>query len=119
MKFTTIATALATVMVVAAKSCNQGGVYCGSSLLRKGEPKISPSTYNEPKRFESNPRVSRVAGNYRDHIFRTLGEAGVPTDEAHIQDSKFDCLGGGEIVYREFCANGCGGTDNTDPDYCL
>ncbi|RYP43473.1 hypothetical protein DL770_011651 [Monosporascus sp. CRB-9-2] len=93
MKFTITTAVFATAGVVVADSCNRGGVYCGSSLLRKG--------------------------NYRDHIKETLQAAGVSTDELHIQNSKFDCLSGGDIAYREFCSNGCGGTDSTDPDYCL
>ncbi len=36
MKFVSAAVILATVTAVAADSCNRGGVYCGSSLLRKG-----------------------------------------------------------------------------------
>ncbi|KXJ86589.1 hypothetical protein Micbo1qcDRAFT_209001 [Microdochium bolleyi] len=58
-------------------------------------------------------------GNYRDHIVETLQAAGQPTDESRIQNSKFDCIGGGDIVYREFCSRGCGGTDSEDPDYCF
>ncbi|KAG5459444.1 MAG: hypothetical protein BJ554DRAFT_153 [Olpidium bornovanus] len=93
MKFTTVAVILASVTAVVADSCNRGGVYCGSSLLRKG--------------------------NYRAHIIETLLAVGVTADEKHIQNSKFDCLSGGDIVYREYCAAGCGGTASTDPDYCL
>ncbi|RYP46588.1 hypothetical protein DL768_007210 [Monosporascus sp. mg162] len=93
MKLTIITAVFATAGVVVAESCNRGGVYCGSSLLRKG--------------------------NYRDHIKETLQAAGVSTDERHIQNSKFDCLSDGDIAYREFCSNGCGGTDSTDPDYCF
>ncbi|KAH7025130.1 uncharacterized protein B0I36DRAFT_250870 [Microdochium trichocladiopsis] len=93
MKFTAIITTTILAATVAADSCNRGGVYCGSSLLRKG--------------------------NYRDHIVETLQAAGQPTSEDHIQNSKFDCIDGGDIVYREFCSRGCGGTDSTDPDYCF
>lgn len=50
---------------------------------------------------------------------RVLQAANQPTDEAHVQNSKFDCQADGEIQYREFCTKGCGGTDSTDPDYCL
>ena len=58
-------------------------------------------------------------GNYRDHIVRVLKAAKQPTSEVHIQNSKFDCQSGGEIVFREFCSKGCGGTDSEDPDYCF
>ncbi|OAQ80502.1 hypothetical protein VFPBJ_06087 [Purpureocillium lilacinum] len=92
MKFVTIAI-LASATAVVADSCNRGGVYCGSSLLRKG--------------------------NYRNHIIETLKAANQPTDESHIQNSKFDCLDKGDIAYREFCSRGCGGTDTENPDYCL
>ncbi|KAF2660302.1 hypothetical protein K491DRAFT_589482 [Lophiostoma macrostomum CBS 122681] len=79
--------------LVLADSCNRGGVYCGSSLLRKG--------------------------NYRNHIIQVLQQVGQPTDDAHVQDSIFDCLDGGNIRFRGYCANGCGGTDSTNPDYCF
>ncbi|KAF2643755.1 hypothetical protein P280DRAFT_546656 [Massarina eburnea CBS 473.64] len=78
---------------VMAKSCNRGGVYCGSSLLRRG--------------------------NYRDHIVETLKAAGIDADEIHIQNGIFHCLNNGEIHYYEFCEKGCGGTDSTAPDYCF
>ncbi|KAH7328091.1 hypothetical protein B0I35DRAFT_416535 [Stachybotrys elegans] len=90
--FTLIATLLAA-SLAAADSCNRGGSYCGISLLRKG--------------------------NYRDHVVETLQAVGQPTDEAHIQNSRFDCLEGGDIAWRQFCAAGCGGADSEDPDYCL
>ncbi|KZV78112.1 hypothetical protein EXIGLDRAFT_561438, partial [Exidia glandulosa HHB12029] len=66
---------------VLADSCNRGGVYCGVSLLRKG--------------------------NYHDHIVQVLQDNRQPTDDQHIQNSIFDCLDGGDIRYRGFCANGC------------
>ncbi|KAJ1323056.1 hypothetical protein MN608_11910 [Microdochium nivale] len=93
MKVFSILSASVLIASAAAASCNRGGVYCGSSLLRKG--------------------------NYRDHIIETLQANGQSTNEAHIQNSKFDCIGGGDIVYRQYCANGCGGTDSEDPDYCF
>ncbi|KAJ1323011.1 hypothetical protein MN608_11865 [Microdochium nivale] len=93
MKVFAILSASVLIASAAAASCNRGGVYCGSSLLRKG--------------------------NYRDHIVETLKASNQPTDEARIQNSRFDCVGGGDIIYREFCSKGCGGTDSEDPDYCL
>ncbi|RYP31765.1 hypothetical protein DL767_005585 [Monosporascus sp. MG133] len=117
MKFTTITAVFATAGVVVADSCNRGGVYCGSSLLRKGKP---PRQTLIPT-FSVPPTCNAIhkTRNYRDHIKETLQAAGVSTDERHIQNSKFDCLSDGDIAYREFCSNGCGGTDSTDPDYCL
>ncbi|RYP59132.1 hypothetical protein DL769_008667 [Monosporascus sp. CRB-8-3] len=94
MKITAIlAACLIAATAVVAKSCNRGGVYYGSSLLRRG--------------------------NYRDHIVETLQAVGQPTDEAHIQNSKFDCLDDGDIAFRQFHSKGCGGTDSENPDYCL
>lgn len=63
--------------------------------------------------------ADETTGNYRNHIIETLKASGQPTDEARIQNSKFDCIGGGDIVYRQYCSNGCGGTDSEDPDYCF
>ncbi|KAJ6537508.1 hypothetical protein DFH09DRAFT_992044 [Mycena vulgaris] len=79
--------------LAAQQSCNAGGVYCGTSLLNKG--------------------------NYHDHIVQVLTADGQPTDETHIVNSLFDCLSGGEIRFISFCANGCGGTTTTNPDFCL
>ncbi|KAJ7024970.1 hypothetical protein C8F04DRAFT_1269714 [Mycena alexandri] len=59
------------------------------------------------------------AGNYHDHIVQTLTAAGQSTDEAHVDNSLFDCLSGGEIRFISFCANGCGGTTTTNADFCL
>lgn len=109
MKFVTIAI-LASATAVVADSCNRGGVYCGSSLLRKGK-------HTAPK--DSMAKCTNSPGNYRNHIIETLKAANQPTDESHIQNSKFDCLDKGDIAYREFCSRGCGGTDTENPDYCL
>ncbi|EMR62649.1 hypothetical protein MGN70_010943 [Eutypa lata] len=93
MKSTAVLTTIfATAAVVFADSCNRGGVYCGISLLNKG--------------------------NYRDHIIQVLLANGQPTDEAHIQNSLFDCVSDGNINYVQYCGNGCGGTGSTDPDFC-
>ncbi|KAI9903453.1 hypothetical protein N3K66_002805 [Trichothecium roseum] len=93
MKTAPIVALLTVAMGVAADSCNKGGVYCGQSLLNKG--------------------------NYRDHITETLRAAGVPDDESHIINGLFDCLGGGDIRYRDYCGGGCGGVGSEDPDYCV
>ncbi|KAF7345074.1 hypothetical protein MVEN_01670900 [Mycena venus] len=88
--FTTLASAS---VLEARDSCNAGGVYCGTSLLNKG--------------------------NYRDHIISVLSQDGQPTDEVHIENSLFDCLSGGEIRFISFCGNGCGGTTSKAADFCL
>ncbi|KAF9465348.1 hypothetical protein BDZ94DRAFT_1254337 [Collybia nuda] len=95
MKFTAVLAAIfiAAPSFVIADSCNRGGVYCGQSLLNKG--------------------------NYRDHIIQVLEANGQPTDEAHIISSIFDCLDGGEIRFRGFCSRGCGGVGTEDPDFCV
>ncbi|KAH8658122.1 hypothetical protein BX600DRAFT_514638 [Xylariales sp. PMI_506] len=91
---TFLVTVIATIASsVLADSCNHGGVYCGVSLLAKG--------------------------NYRDHIVAELNAVDEPTSELYIENSLWDCLSGGEISYVDYCENGCGGTDSTDPDYCL
>ncbi|KAE9392380.1 hypothetical protein BT96DRAFT_830690 [Gymnopus androsaceus JB14] len=82
-----------TASVVKADSCNDSGVYCGQSLLNKG--------------------------NYMDHIIQVLQANKQPTDKQHIIDSLFDYVSNGDIVYEEFCANGCGGIGNTEDDFCL
>lgn len=60
-----------------------------------------------------------VTGNYHDHIVETLEAAGQPTDDAHIRSSIFDCVSGGDIIFRGYCARGCGGVGTEDPDFCL
>ncbi|KAJ7323641.1 hypothetical protein DFH08DRAFT_711762 [Mycena albidolilacea] len=92
--FVAFLTTLASAGVLEARdSCNSGGVYCGTSLLNKG--------------------------NYHDHIVEVLTQNGQPTDEAHVDNSLFNCLSGGEISFISFCGNGCGGTTTTSPDFCL
>lgn len=60
-----------------------------------------------------------VTGNYHDHIVAVLTGAGKSTDDAHVRNSIFNCLSGGEIAYQGYCTYGCGGTQSEDPDYCL
>ncbi|KIY68649.1 hypothetical protein CYLTODRAFT_252582 [Cylindrobasidium torrendii FP15055 ss-10] len=93
MRVSAILAALILAVTTDAKSCKRGGVYCGQSLLNRG--------------------------NYHDHIVRVLKASNQPTDDAHIRGSIFDCLSGGEIRYRGYCSRGCGGVGNSDPDYCL
>ncbi|KAI0130026.1 hypothetical protein BJ170DRAFT_618491 [Xylariales sp. AK1849] len=92
MKVTIVVTFLAFAVSVSAASCNQGGSYCGMSLLHKG--------------------------NYRKHIEAVLERANETINDQHITNSRFDCLTHGRIVFREFCENGCGGTESSDPDFC-
>ncbi|KAJ7821641.1 hypothetical protein B0H13DRAFT_1660142 [Mycena leptocephala] len=88
--FAAFLTALTSARVLEGRdSCNNGGVYCGVSLLNKG------------------------------NIVEVLEAVGQPTDEAHIDYSLFDCLSGGEIRFISFCSRGCGGTTTTADDYCL
>lgn len=115
---TVFAAFLAAATSVVADSCNRGGVYCGSSLLRKGE-----TTARQPCSLQDVDMTIRLTrghlGNYRDHIILVLQANDQPTDEAHIQNSLFDCVSDGNINFVSFCGNGCGGTDSTDPDYCF
>jgi len=110
--FAAFLTTLASASVLEARdSCNSGGVYCGTSLLNKGK---YAAMHNQAGLLIIT--VSFRPGNYHDHIVDVLLQNGQPTDEAHIDDSLFDCLSGGEI---RFCANGCGGTTTTAADFCL
>ncbi|KAI0438987.1 hypothetical protein F4803DRAFT_532869 [Xylaria telfairii] len=100
MKFTT-----ATIMLLAAagsaiadtnaalKSCKKNGLYCGQSLLNRG--------------------------NYNDHIILVLKANGQPTDTAHIVNSRFSCGDNGEITFLQYCERGCSGVGNSDDDFCL
>lgn len=135
MKLTTIVTAiLAGVnVVVLAKSCKHGGVYCGQSLLNRGKWTGSQGRfwpYGHSKSRGVSVQVSKILrltpfisfssiGNYRDHIIETLKAARQPTDEPHIISSLFDCLKNGELRYRDYCGKGCGGVGSKDADYCL
>ncbi|KAH6651618.1 hypothetical protein BKA67DRAFT_660414 [Truncatella angustata] len=118
MKATTsiLAVLFAMTTSVVADSCNRGGVYCGSSLLRKGGKLTLLGMFDACVSL-TNMRIN--LGNYQDHIVDTLNTVKVDADDKHIQNSLFDCLSDGDIKYVEFCINGCGGTASTDPDYCL
>ncbi|GAW22600.1 hypothetical protein ANO14919_121420 [Xylariales sp. No.14919] len=76
-----------------ADSCNNGGEYCGQSLLNKG--------------------------NYYDHIVQVLQASGQPTDNTHVVNSLFHCGSGGEIFFQSFCGNGCAGVGSLEDDTCL
>ncbi|KAI0468902.1 hypothetical protein F4859DRAFT_516649 [Xylaria cf. heliscus] len=84
---------LATAGSAVAKSCKKNGLYCGQSLINRG--------------------------NYNDHIIQVLETAGQPTDTAHILNSRFSCGSNGDITFLQFCAKGCSGVGSTDDDYCL
>ncbi|OTA59762.1 hypothetical protein K449DRAFT_436021 [Hypoxylon sp. EC38] len=76
---------------VSAKSCKSGGVYCGYSLIARGD--------------------------YRDDIITQLHGADKSTDETVINQSLFLCGSHGTISFSQFCNNGCVGGDSRD-DYC-
>lgn len=102
--------------VVALDNCNRGGVYCGVSLLRRGNASAVLETYIYVililAFYESD-------GDYEAVIKRELTAARQPTDGRHINYARFDCLADGKIKYRQFCSRGCGGVASTDPDYCF
>ncbi|KAF9891439.1 hypothetical protein FE257_003905 [Aspergillus nanangensis] len=93
MKVFSIIAILAGVLSVSAKSCKKGGIYCGQSLLNRG--------------------------NYENHIKEVLASQGKPTDHAHVLNSLFNCIENGAITYQVYCSKGCGGVGSTDADYCL
>ncbi|KAF9888036.1 hypothetical protein FE257_009300 [Aspergillus nanangensis] len=93
MKVLSIVAILTAALSVSAKSCNKGGIYCGQSLLNKG--------------------------NYENHIKEVLSSEGKPTDQTHVLNSLFNCIESGGITYVEYCSKGCGGVGSTAADYCL
>lgn len=103
--------------VVVAKSCKNGGVYCGQSLLNRGTSGKSPLSC--PSGRCPWLTVPNHAGNYYNHIVAVLQENGKPTDEEDVLDSLFQCGSGGDIFYLTFCSHGCGGVGNIEPDYCI
>ncbi|KAI1163346.1 hypothetical protein F5B18DRAFT_319512 [Nemania serpens] len=91
-QLTTFALAvLASAGIVAAKSCNSGGIYCGFALLGRGD--------------------------YINKITTDLQANNQPTDNQHINQSLWTCLDHGDISFRQFCSSGCNGGDKSD-DYC-
>ncbi|KAI1126603.1 hypothetical protein F5Y10DRAFT_266922 [Nemania abortiva] len=77
----------------ALKSCKKNGLYCGQSLLNRG--------------------------NYNDHIIQVLKDNGQPTDTAHIVNSRFSCGDNGDITFIQYCDKGCSGVGNSGDDFCL
>ncbi|KAI0132097.1 hypothetical protein BJ170DRAFT_691299 [Xylariales sp. AK1849] len=84
-------TVLASAGIVAAKSCKSGGIYCGFSLLDRGD--------------------------YVTKIITNLRASNEPTDDQHIKQGLWTCLDHGDISFKEYCSVGCNGGDSKD-DYC-
>ncbi|KAK9775987.1 putative Killer toxin Kp4 domain-containing protein [Seiridium cardinale] len=84
---------LASAGLVAADSCNAGGIYCGSAML------MIP------------------LGDYVTKIITNLRASNEPTDDPHIQQGLWTCIEHGDISFKEYCTLGCVGGDKKD-DYC-
>ncbi|TGO53049.1 hypothetical protein BOTNAR_0306g00120 [Botryotinia narcissicola] len=87
----TIILASALSSIVAAKSCNTGGIYCGTYLLKRGD--------------------------YITKINTNLLAKNLPTSDLYVKQSLWACIEHGDIKLLEFCAAGCVGGDKND-DYC-
>ncbi|KAI0172913.1 hypothetical protein GGR52DRAFT_572723 [Hypoxylon sp. FL1284] len=74
-----------------AKSCHNGGIYCGTYLLQRGD--------------------------YITKMVTNLRAAKMPTDDHTIKQSLWSCIEHGDIKYLEMCHAGCIGGDKND-DYC-
>ncbi|KAF7905692.1 hypothetical protein EAE99_011993 [Botrytis elliptica] len=92
-QLSTITIVLASVLssIVAAKSCNSGGIYCGTYLLKRGD-------------YITKINTNLLANN-------------LPTSDLYVKQSLWACLEHGDIKLLEFCAAGCVGGDKND-DYC-
>ncbi|THV50898.1 hypothetical protein BGAL_0131g00030 [Botrytis galanthina] len=77
--------------IVAAKSCNTGGIYCGTYLLKRGD-------------YITKINTNLLANN-------------LPTSDLYVKQSLWACIEHGDIKLLEFCAAGCVGGDKND-DYC-
>ncbi|KAI3325417.1 hypothetical protein HD806DRAFT_533086 [Xylariaceae sp. AK1471] len=88
---TAVAVALSSTGLVAADSCNNGGIYCGRDLLNKGD--------------------------YINKIITNLRANDVGTDDFSVQQSLWACIDHGDIQFKELCSVGCVGGDSKD-DYC-
>ncbi|XXH01604.1 hypothetical protein Hte_007964 [Hypoxylon texense] len=84
--FTTALSGLAS-----AKSCTNGGIYCGTYLLDRGD--------------------------YITKIITNLEANNMPTDDTTIHQSLWACIEHGDIKFLEMCYAGCIGGDKND-DYC-
>ncbi|TGO08922.1 hypothetical protein BTUL_0186g00260 [Botrytis tulipae] len=87
----TIILASALSSIVAAKSCNTGGIYCGTYLLKRGD-------------YITKINTNLLANN-------------LPTSDLYVKQSLWACIEHGDIKLLEFCAAGCVGGDKND-DYC-
>ncbi|KAF7919370.1 uncharacterized protein EAE97_011702 [Botrytis byssoidea] len=92
-QLSTIAIILASALssIVAAKSCNTGGIYCGTYLLKRGD-------------YITKINTNLLANN-------------LPTSDLYVKQSLWACIEHGDIKLLEFCAAGCVGGDKND-DYC-
>ncbi|KAF5871554.1 uncharacterized protein Bfra_008073 [Botrytis fragariae] len=92
-QLSTITIVLASVLssIVAAKSCNSGGIYCGTYLLKRGD-------------YITKINTNLLANN-------------LPTSDLYVKQSLWACIEHGDIKLLEFCAAGCVGGDKND-DYC-
>ncbi|TGO53819.1 hypothetical protein BCON_0117g00110 [Botryotinia convoluta] len=92
-QLSTIAIVLASALssIVAAKSCNSGGIYCGTYLLKRGD-------------YITKINTNLLANN-------------LPTSDLYVKQSLWACIEHGDIKLLEFCAAGCVGGDKND-DYC-
>ncbi|KAI0400847.1 hypothetical protein F4802DRAFT_601608 [Xylaria palmicola] len=86
-----ITVALSSTGLVAAKSCHNGGIYCGTYLLKRGD--------------------------YINKIITNLRANEVGTEDYNIQNSLWSCIDHGDIAFKELCSVGCVGGDKND-DYC-
>ncbi|KAI9640592.1 hypothetical protein NHQ30_010891 [Ciborinia camelliae] len=77
--------------LVAAKSCKNGGIYCGTYLLKRGD--------------------------YITKIQTNLLANSLPTSDIYVKQSLWGCIEHGDIKFLQFCAAGCVGGDKKD-DYC-
>ncbi|KAI1821590.1 hypothetical protein F4861DRAFT_518362 [Xylaria intraflava] len=85
------ALAVAGAGLVSAKSCNNGGIYCGEYLLQRGD--------------------------YINKIVTNLEANHVKTTDYNINNSLWACTSHGDISFKSLCSVGCHGGDKND-DYC-
>ncbi|TVY25252.1 hypothetical protein LHYA1_G006993 [Lachnellula hyalina] len=77
--------------LVAAKSCKRGGIYCGKSLLDRGD--------------------------YITKLDTNLKANDKPDTQQYRLESLWTCLEHGDISFIQYCATGCLGNGNND-DSC-
>ncbi|KAI1196235.1 hypothetical protein F5X97DRAFT_220272 [Nemania serpens] len=86
-----IAVAASSAGLVSAKSCHNGGIYCGTYLLDRGD--------------------------YINKIITNLRANSLGTEDYNIKNSLWTCIDHGDIQFKELCSVGCIGGDKSD-DYC-